>query len=164
MHRNRIARAPGFSYVGQHRYFVTCCTFGRLPFFRDELIVAATYLQLRRTVDGLRFVLLAYVFMPDHLHLLLEGYDEASDLCRCVKHFKQMSGHQFARQRRRTLWQPRYFDHVLRDGESTVKMARYIFENPVRKGLVRSPSDYPYLGSDVGRVEEFFRVDRIEDL
>jgi hypothetical protein len=43
-------------------------------------------------------------------------------------------------------------------------MARYIFENPVRKGLVRSPSDYPYLGSDVGRVEEFFRVDRIEGL
>lgn len=31
---------------------------------------------------------------------------------------------------------------------------RYIFENPVRAGLVRSPLDYPYMGSDYGPLEE----------
>jgi hypothetical protein len=45
-------------------------------------------------------------------------------------------------------------DRVLRSDEATFDVVRYIFENPVRAGLVRSPADYPFLGSDVWSVEE----------
>jgi len=162
MHARRLTRYHGFSYVGPHRYFVTCCTFDRTPLFTDELIVAATYLQLRRTVDHPAFAILAYVFMPDHLHLLIGGCHPASDLRQCVKRFKQLSGHGFQQRYRRRLWQDSYYDHVLRSSESTVSVARYIFENPVRNGLVRSPTDYPYLGSDMGPIADFFRQDTLE--
>ena len=45
---------------------------------------------------------------------------------------------------------------MLSDEETTAKVVRYILESPVRKGLVASPHDYPYLGSDLGAVEGSF--------
>jgi hypothetical protein len=51
------------------------------------------------------------------------------------------------------LWQPQYYDHVLRDEEDTLRVARYIIVNPVRAGLVTSPRDYPFSGSDVMPLE-----------
>ena len=45
------------------------------------------------------------------------------------------------------LWQRNYFEHVLRDAEDSVGVAKYILENPVRANLVERPEDYPYLGS-----------------
>ena len=43
--------------------------------------------------------------------------------------------------------QPSFNDRILRDNEATLSVARYIFENPVRAGLVKNPEDYPFLGS-----------------
>ena len=53
-----------------------------------------------------------------------------------------------------TLWQRSYFEHVLRDEEDTIGVAKYILENPVRAGLVERPEAYPYLGSMTVSVEE----------
>ena len=47
----------------------------------------------------------------------------------------------------RELWRLGYFEHVLRDEEDTVAVARYILGNPVRAGMVSSPEEYPFLGS-----------------
>ena len=43
-------------------------------------------------------------------------------------------------------WQPGYFDHVLRHGESYSQKWRYVCENPVRAGLVEQAVDWPYQG------------------
>jgi hypothetical protein len=45
-----------------------------------------------------------------------------------------------------TLWQPGYWERVLRAEEDSVDCALYIFANPVRRGLARSPAEYPYSG------------------
>jgi len=45
------------------------------------------------------------------------------------------------------LWQPGFFDHVLRSDESYDGKWNYVRENPVRAGLVRAPADYPFWGS-----------------
>ncbi len=34
------------------------------------------------------------------------------------------------------VWQPDYHDHVLRDDENTIAIARYVIANPKRAGLV----------------------------
>jgi hypothetical protein len=43
------------------------------------------------------------------------------------------------------VWQDESFDHILRGNESFAQTVEYIRENPVRKGLVKRPEDYPWL-------------------
>jgi REP element-mobilizing transposase RayT len=42
-------------------------------------------------------------------------------------------------------WQEESFDHVLRSEESFEDKLEYIRQNPVRRGLVKNPEDYPWL-------------------
>jgi putative transposase len=91
--------------------------------------------------------------MPDHLHLLLAG-EENSSLKDFMKIFKQRSGFYFKQRYNAPLWQPSYYDHVSRKEESLEEVARYIFENPVRKGLVDDWREYPLLGSMVFDLNE----------
>jgi hypothetical protein len=43
---------------------------------------------------------------------------------------------------------------VLRDDEGTAQVIRYLIENPVRAGLVKSATDYPFIGSSKYSLEE----------
>ena len=47
-----------------------------------------------------------------------------------------------------------FIDHVLRDDESVLSVARYILENPVRAGITKSVCEYPFTGSPLHSVEE----------
>ena len=85
--------------------------------------------------------------MPDHLHLLVETTTDASNLQEFVRVFKQCSSYHWKTVFGHVLWQRSYFEHVLREGESPVKAARYLLANPLRAGMVESVEDYPFLGS-----------------
>ena len=45
------------------------------------------------------------------------------------------------------LWQPSFYDHVLRKNEDLLETVKYIFNNPVRKKIVKHYQDYPLSGS-----------------
>jgi REP element-mobilizing transposase RayT len=45
-----------------------------------------------------------------------------------------------------TLWQREFFDHVLRSSESYSEKWNYVFDNPVRAGLVSTANDWRYAG------------------
>ena len=47
------------------------------------------------------------------------------------------------------LWQRGFYDHILRSEEDLQDVTRYILENPVRKGIVKSLVEYPFSGSAV---------------
>ena len=49
----------------------------------------------------------------------------------------------------RKLWQRSFYDHALRKEESLNDVARYIWENPVRAGIVATAVDYAWSGSEV---------------
>jgi len=98
--------------------------------------------------------MLAYCFMPDHLHLLVEGVTAAADLRRFVKLAKQRSGAAHALQKHEPLWQEGYFERVLRAEDDAKGIARYILNNPVRGSLVENPMDYPHMGSDIWELRD----------
>jgi putative transposase len=104
--------------------------------------------QFRITARTEGFAILAYCLMPDHVHLLVEGISERSDFRRFAKLAKQRSGAAYALKSGNRLWQKGYYERVLRYDEDAKDVAQYIIANPVRAGLVRSPDQYPYLGSD----------------
>ncbi len=92
--------------------------------------------------------------MEDHVHLLVETESEVADLQRFVKLMKQRSGFRFSKRFGQRLWQGSYFDRTLRSDEATEDAMRYILDNPVRARLVKSPLEYPFMGSDYGPLEE----------
>ena len=151
---SRPPRIKGFDYLGCYRYFLTFCTLDRRTTFQDAAAVGLVLAQFRRTTDEWSFAILAYCFMLDHVHLLIEGTSAAADLKRVAKRLKQGSAQSWAFRRNTRLWQEGYYDRALRPGEDPKAVARYIIENPVRAGLVDHPSQYPYLGSDVWTLEE----------
>jgi hypothetical protein len=64
-----------------------------------------------------------------------------------VEEYKQQTGFVFAQRTRRKLWQFKYYDRILRNSDSAEAVALYVWLNPVRKGLCRTPSEYPFVGS-----------------
>jgi len=151
---SRPKRLPHVSYVGKARYFLTFCVRDRCEAFKDSEAAESTLSQFQRTAVEERFALLAYCLMPDHAHLLVEGLDETSDLRRFAKLAKQRSSALHKKNTGHRLWQEGYFERVLRDDDSGPEYARYIVNNPMRKGLVASPRDYPHTGSDAWTIEE----------
>ncbi len=87
--------------------------------------------------------------MPDHLHVVVEGFDDTSNLPRFVRLAKQQTAYHFKRVTGERLWQDSYFDRTLRRDDDLGAMIRYVLDNPVRAGLVSTPMEYPHWGSQV---------------
>jgi putative transposase len=143
--------APGhlktFDYLGLHRYSLTFCTYQRMRRFVSKSVIDLVMMQISRAAVETHFALIAYCFMPDHVHLLVEGCSDASDCKRYIARAKQYSGFHFLKEHQQRLWQRYGFEHVLRDEELSLVVARYILKNPMRAGLVRRVEDYPFVGS-----------------
>jgi REP element-mobilizing transposase RayT len=98
-----------------------------------------------------RFRLLVAVVMPDHVHLLFTAMRDAEGwtftLPEILKAIKGTSARSINKLigRNGPVWQDESFDHVLRGNESLRETIEYIRQNPVRKGLVQKPEEYPWL-------------------
>ena len=102
---SRPRRLKGFSYIGFARYSLTFCTYERRHIFIDADVFNRTMTQIRQAAAESRFELLAYCLMPDHAHLLSEGFSEHSNLRRFVESAKLRSAYAHARAKREWLWQ-----------------------------------------------------------
>ena len=137
-------RLKSFDYTGIHAYFITILTKNHAFYFKDAEVVDRIINILIETAGEKRFKILTYCFMPDHLHLLLAGEDDQSNLKKFVSLFKQKSGYWFKKSFKEDLWHISYYDHILRKEESIESVASYILENPVRKGLVADFKEHPF--------------------
>ena len=149
MGRRRPPRLPGALYLGVQRYSVTICCDERRAILNDEAARELVLSELRRTSQAQRFSVFVYCLMPDHVHLVVEGEADDSNCVAFVRLVKQTTAFHWKRQTAERLWQPSFYDHVLRDSESTKDAVRYLLENPVRANLAKSPADYPHAGSFV---------------
>ena len=89
-----------------------------------------------------RFLILGYVIMPDHTHLLLASTEESVSQIMHQWKFKTGFAILKARGNRGSLWQPRYFDFICRRNRDVSNKLQYIHENPVEAGLARSGIDW----------------------
>ena len=92
--------------------------------------------------------------MPDHLHALVAGLRDDSDLTQFVSLAKQRSGFYYKRVYQAQLWQEGYFDRVLRTDEPEMAVIRYIVSNPIRSQIVKTAQEYPFWGSQVHTRDE----------
>jgi putative transposase len=79
------------------------------------------------------------LLMPDHVHLLA-AFPADKEMAVVVKEWKSYTAKAAG-----VRWQRGFFDHRLRREESLRDKADYILHNPVRKGLVAQPEDWPHV-------------------
>lgn len=136
-----------FDYTNDNYvYFVTICAENKQRCFVNNKItkIIEDELEFRRTTKEIN--LLCYCIMPDHLHILLSlAEDYHKSLQNWVSAFKRYTtrviNELFSI---KPLWQKNFYDHVVRKEESLIKIAEYIVNNPVRKGIVSEWEEYPY--------------------
>ena len=87
--------------------------------------------------------LLAWVFMPDHVHLLVQLGNQES-LSDFVRRFKIETARSINRhyQSQGVVWSRGFYDRAVRNEDDLTAIARYIVLNPVRAGLVESVRQY----------------------
>ena len=101
--------------------------------------------------NGTRFDLEAFVVMPEHAHMLFwtrrDHEGTPYTLPEIMQAMKGASAHKINRMLRSQgpVWQPESFDYLLRRDEDIQEYIDYIRLNPVRRGLVKSPSEYKWL-------------------
>ena len=128
--------------------FVTFGTFGR--FFLPEPLRDSVLKHCLHDHET-KISLHAAVVMPDHVHLLFTPLrDDAGDpftLAEIMQSLKGASAHTVNKFLGRSgpVWEEESFDHVLRSYESLEQKVEYIWQNPVRRGLVTRPEDYRWL-------------------
>jgi putative transposase len=147
--RRKPNRLPAESYRGQQAYFLTLCVRDRKSVLSDSMLVSALLALLEETCAAHSFHVYAFCFMPDHLHLILVGESDSSELARLIRAFKEAASAVARKSGVSNLWQKGFYDHVLRSGKSLDEAAWYIFLNPVRVGLVKKAEEWPYSGSFV---------------
>ncbi len=136
-----------FSYIGKYRYSLCFCVKHRRHAFAEAERVSLVLSQIVRAASENDIEIIAYCFMPDHLHLLIQGRSDTSDCKLFIARAKQYSGFYYAQRFGEHLWQRSGFERVLREDEPAEVVARYIIENPVRAGLAERVDGYPYVGS-----------------
>jgi putative transposase len=131
-------------------YFVTFLTFQR-----RRLFVVEPYVRLfLKTLYGYRrqgkFLLHAFVLMPEHAHLLLTPADDVT-IERAIQLIKGGFSHAFGLEfGRKEIWQRGFTDHRIRDMGDFRSHRDYIHQNPVKRGMVETAREYRYCSAFPG--------------
>jgi putative transposase len=131
-------------YKGNVITTFTICILDRKPVFKYQYIVNEFANFLKESAEKYNCEILAYCFMPDHLHVTIKGSDENSDLYSAIVRFKQKSGYFLSRNIKYVRWQKDFYDHILRKDDDLERHIFYILGNPVRKNLVDAWDKYPF--------------------
>ncbi len=87
----------------------------------------------------------ALVVMPDHFHIILR-LGENITLSKLMQRLKGSSSYEINRRlgRKGSVWYKGYYDRMIRDHEDVLQYLKYLYENPVRKGLVEEASEWKF--------------------
>jgi putative transposase len=158
---NKLCRYYGAGYL----HFITTSCYRRLPLLekpqhRDLLLEV-----LERVRRRYHFVVVGYVIMPEHIHLLLSE-PERGDPSKVMQAIKQGFARRLLRRQsaaddppiadprqrglwdtafdRGHLWQARFYDFVVYTENKRVEKLRYMHRNPVKRGLVAEPGHWDW--------------------
>jgi putative transposase len=141
-------RLPHRSYLGRSLCFATLWFAQRRRAHASDALIANWLISSLRTYGSRASLPIhAYRLMPDHLHFLAEGTQSTSDVLCFVGTFKQQTSYAFSQRTGRRLWQPKWYDHLLRANDSVEAVCWYIWLNPVRQRICWRPTEYPFHGS-----------------
>jgi putative transposase len=176
-------RNPLKRYYGKgDLHFVTFSCYRRRPF----LATARARNRFLKILDQVRikhqFLLVGFVIMPEHVHLILNE-PKGSSPSRVLQVLKQQISRSLRKKRKRGLtgqlslkfatatdadkhfWQRRFYDFNVWSEKKLREKLEYMHANPVKRGLVKHPEDWPwsswshYVKAETGLI----RIDSLEE-
>ena len=148
-------------YGAGYSHFITTSCYQRRPLLdtprsRDLFLEVLEQVRKRH-----QFVVVGYVVMPEHVHLLATE-PERGNLSLVLADLKQTFAHRLLRELRakngaqtdalwstpiavRHVWQRRFYDFVVFTNKKRVEKLRYMHRNPVQRGLVSQPEQWPWI-------------------
>jgi putative transposase len=117
-------------------HFLTFSCFHRQQYLRSASSRDIFLDALERIRIRYRFVVVGYVVMPEHVHLLI-GEPQKGTVADVVHGLKLSVT---MRRSERPLWQARYYDFNVHNADKGVEKLRYMHRNPVVRGLVVAPA------------------------
>lgn len=149
-------------------YFITTTLSGFVELFNQDGYAEIVIRNLNFYREKFEFKLLAYVIMPQHLHLIIMPGSNG-DISEIMRDFKKHTAkeiiqlleveerfdilgvfhgkaqrYHYKEDREYQVWEDRFDDVALYSDKVFRTKLDYIRNNPVKAGLVDSPSDYPY--------------------
>ena len=128
-------------YVPGGCYFFTLVCWRRQPLLGRAEYVALLREALRGVMDERPFRIDAMVVLPDHLHCIWQLPVADADFSNRWREVKKRVTRAAGTS---DFWQPRFWEHALRDENDWRRHVDYIHYNPVRHGLVNRPRDWPH--------------------
>ena len=147
-------------------YFFTVVTFKRRKIFAKPENVALLRCAIKKVRQKHPFEIDAFVLLPDHLHCIWTLPQQDSDFStrwRLIKSYfsrnfnhghvgwveernPTKNGHSASRQKKKekSIWQRRFWEHLILDQKDLNRHIEYIHFNPVKHGLTKAPVDWAY--------------------
>ena len=145
-------------FVSGGTFFFTVVTYARRPILTTD--AGRTF--LRRAIESIRgrhpFTLVANVLLPDHWHLVMQLPSGDKRYSLRMKQIKAEFSDQWLaaglpdapvtesqrKRGERGIWQPRFWEHGVRDEDDLERCADYIHWNPRKHDLVERVADWPW--------------------
>jgi putative transposase len=139
-------------------YFFTLVTYQRRPLFNNDKsckLLCRSFASVRRRR---RFNLPAYVLLPDHLHCIMTLPENDDDFPTRWRQIKSRFTHDYLaaggtqstitmsmkQESRKAIWQPRYWEHRIRNEADYYQHRDYIHLNPVNHGHATNPENWKW--------------------
>jgi len=123
--------------------FLTHVTYHRNPILIEH---SGILLDAMHKIDnGLDCEFIAWVILPDHLHLLVDA--KGNSLSMLMRRFKLSFSTKYRKAaglKSGRVWQYRFWDHIIRDQEDMNRHLDYIHYNPLKHGYTQNPFAWRY--------------------
>jgi putative transposase len=132
------------AFVADGVYHITSRGSNRQPLFLFDADRRSFLDRLAEVVERFELACVAYCLMGNHYHLLLQTPDgRVSDALRDLnggysRHFNRIHG------RSAHLFRNRFLAKQIEDEAYLLSACRYLVYNPVRAGLCRQPTEWPW--------------------
>ena len=149
-------------YYGRgHLHFITFSCYGRLPLLKTPRARDVVVRELGKARDEMGFLLIGYVVMPEHVHVLMSEPKQGTPSTVLQKLKLRVARELRKREKpvitgpfelpfaetRESLpgfWQARFHDFNIYSEWKRQEKLNYIHENPVKRGLVSHPRDWTW--------------------
>jgi REP-associated tyrosine transposase len=142
-------------YGHDYLHFLTCSCYHRQPWLSEPRYRDLFLEILEQVRQRYCFVVVGYVVMPDHIHLLISEPEQGTPST-VMQVVKQRFAHRVLRTKRWNaaqselrpeqahVWQRRFYDFNVWSERKRGEKLRYMHRNPVKEGMVAEPENWEW--------------------
>ncbi len=135
-------------WINNPIFFITTNTYGRREILADDRTASILIEEWKSASARHGWYVGQYTIMPDHVHFFCSAGGHGRSLSEFMKSWKEWTSKRIKRECgiEGSIWQREFFDHLIRNEASYAQKKDYVFNNPVRAGLVKNADEWKWKG------------------